>query len=119
MIDSLDLTMNRLKSIFRDLNDGIVTFTEKGAITSMNPAAAKFYGLEPATAMGMSAWDLLVPESRDDLEVHQLEAKENFDPFREGALQELHYKRKNSRKDEIIEYVASKGTFNDETVYTA
>jgi len=118
VIDSLDLTMNRLKSIFQDLHDGIITFNQEGNLLSMNAAAAKFYGLDPATAEGISAWDLLVPESREDLEVHQHADAEPFDPFKPGVLQELHYFRKNSRKDEVIEFVASKGSLNDETIYT-
>ena len=118
VIDTLDLTMNRLKSIFRDLNDGIITFTREGSILSMNPAASRFYGLEAAPAEGFSTWDLLVPEARQDLEVHQPADQEPFDPFRAGVLQEIHYYRPNSRKDEVIEFVASMGTFNDEVVYT-
>jgi len=118
VIDSLDMTMNRLKSIFQDLHDGIITFTSDGSLLSMNSAAAKFYGLTPAGALGVSAWDLLVPETRDDLEVHQNAESEPFDPFRAGVLQELHYVRKNSRKDEVVEFVSSKGEFNDEVIYT-
>ncbi|WFB37469.1 ammonium transporter [Kiritimatiellota bacterium B12222] len=118
VIDTLDLTMNRMKSIFQDLHDGIITFNAEGSILSMNPAAGKFYGLEPALAGDISAWDLLVPESREDLEVHQPLDSEPFDPFRAGVLQEIHYFRKNSRKDEVVEFVASKGAFNDEIIYT-
>ncbi|GEM_PF-483525 len=118
VIDTLDLTMNRLKSILHDLHDGIITFNQDGNLLSMNAAAATFYGLDPATADGISAWDLLVPESREDLEVHQQADAEPFDPFKPGVLQELHYFRKNSRKDEVVEYVASKGSFNEEVIYT-
>ncbi|MDF3128505.1 ammonium transporter [Kiritimatiellaeota bacterium B1221] len=118
VIDTLDLTMSRLKSIFQDLHDGIITFNSEGNVLSMNPAAGKFYGLEPAMAGGLSAWDLLVPESRDDLEVHQPVDHEPFDPFRAGVMQEIHYFRKNSRKDEVVEFVASKGSFNNEVIYT-
>ncbi|MDA3874938.1 MAG: ammonium transporter [Kiritimatiellae bacterium] len=118
VIDTLDLTMSRLKSIFHDLNDGIITFTREGNILSMNPAASRFYGLEPATAGGFSAWDLLVPEARQDLEVHQPADQEPFDPFRAGVLQEIHYYRPNSRKDEVIEFVASMGTFKEDVIYT-
>jgi ammonium transporter len=118
VIDSLDLTMNRLKSIFHDLHDGIITFKPDGSLLSLNPAALKFYGLEPAMAEGFNAWDLLVPETREDLEVHQPADSEPFDPFLAGVLQEIHYFRKNSRKDEVIEFVASKGSFNNETIYT-
>ncbi len=118
VIDTLDLTMSRLKSIFQDLHDGIITFNSEGSVLSMNPAAGKFYGLEPAIAGGLSAWDLLVPESREDLEVHQPVDHEPFDPFRAGVMQEIHYFRKNSRKDEVVEFVASKGSFNNEVIYT-
>lgn len=118
VIDSLDMTMSRLQSIFRDLNDGLITFTQDCLITHINPAACDFYGLEPATATGMSAWDLLVPNAREDLEVKQPAELDPFDPFKTGSLQELRYTRRNSRKDQIVEFLASKGMFKDEVVFT-
>ncbi len=118
VIDTLDLTISRLKSIFHDLNDGLITFGKDGNLLEMNAAAARFFGLEPAMADGMSAWDLLVPEAREDLEVHQRANEEPFDPFRTGVMQELHYFRPNSRKDEVVEFVASKGVYEEEEIYT-
>ena len=118
VIDALDLTMNRLKSIFQDLNDGIVTFAKDGSLTSMNPMAGKLLGLQPATAEGMFVWDVLTGEHLGNVEAHQPADQEEVDLFRVGTVQEIHLKQTDTRKDIIYEYIVSEGKFNDEVVYT-
>lgn len=118
VIDALDLTMNRLKSIFKDLNDGIITFTKDGLLTSVNPAAARLLGLQPAEANGLHVWDVVTAVHLDNIEAHQPADKEAVDVFRTGDVQEIHLKQKDTRKDIIFEYLASEGRYNDEVIYT-
>jgi ammonium transporter len=118
VIDALDLSMNRLKAIFRDLNDGIITFTRDGLLTSMNPAAARLFGLEPAAAGAMPVVDVLTAVHRIDVEAYQPIDSEPLDLYKAGAIQEIHYKGLNSRKDQVIEFTASEGRWNDQVIYT-
>ncbi len=118
VIDALDISMNRLKAIFRDLNDGIITFTREGLLTSMNPAAARLFALEPAAAGAMPVVDVLTAAHRIDVEAFQPFDSEPLDLFKAGAVQEIHYKGLNSRKDQVIEFTASEGRWNDQVIYT-
>ena len=118
VIDSLDLTMNRLKSIFKDLNDGIITFSKEGLLTSINPAAARLLGLQPAGAEGLDVWEVITAGHLSNIEAHQPADQEPVDIFRTGMVQEIHLKQRDTRKDIIFEFLASEGRFHDEVIYT-
>jgi ammonium transporter len=118
VIDTLDLTMSRLTSIFRDLNDGIITFTKEGLLTSANPKAAKLLGLQPASVSGLDIWDAVTGVHLEKVEAHQPADQEPVDVFRTGSVQEIHLKQTDTRKDIIFEFLSSEGRFADDVVYT-
>ncbi|MCC5843393.1 MAG: ammonium transporter [Verrucomicrobia bacterium] len=118
VIDVLDLTMSRLTSIFRDLNDGIITFTKEGLLTSVNPKAAKLLGLQTASASGLDIWDVVTGSHLESVEAHQPADQEPVDVFRTGSVQEIHLKQTDTRKDIIFEFLSSEGRFADDVVYT-
>lgn len=118
VIDTLDLTMSRLTSIFRDLNDGIITFTREGLITSANPKAASLLGLQPAAVSGLDVWDVVTGAHLASVEAHQPADQEPVDVFRTGSVQEIHLKQVDTRKDIIYEFLSSEGRYAEDVVYT-
>ena len=118
VIDALDLTMSRLTSIFRDLNDGIITFTKEGLLTSANPKAAKLLGLQPAGVSGLDIWDVVTGAHLESVEAHQPADQDPVDVFRTGSVQEIHLKQTDTRKDIIFEFLSSEGRFAEDVVYT-
>jgi len=55
----------RLRSVVETAADGIITINERGIIDSINPAAAKLFGYEPAELMGRNV-SMLMPRPHVD-----------------------------------------------------
>jgi Amt family ammonium transporter len=53
LMDALEHAVNRSQHIVRDLRDGIITFTRKGILTSLNPGAEKIFGVAASDAIGL------------------------------------------------------------------
>ena len=117
VLESLRNAVGRIKAVFRDLNDGIVTFTDRGAILSLNPAAERLFGIPATAAGGMPMWDLVMASHRKELEARQLEDADPLDVYKTGQVQEIHYFI-GGRTTQALELVVSKGKVDAETVYT-
>ncbi len=63
VLDYLQKAVARSDHIVRDIQDGIVTFTHQGMLTSLNPGAEKLFGYSMADAMGQPVSLLLAAES--------------------------------------------------------
>ena len=59
LMQALELAVSRTQAIVRDINDGIVTCTHMGQVTSMNPGAQIIFGLEEQRGLGGVLTDLL------------------------------------------------------------
>jgi Amt family ammonium transporter len=114
---SLRHAVGRIQAVFRDLNDGIVTFNERGAVLTLNPAAEQLLGLPATAAAGMPAWDLFMAAHRQGVEARQLEDADPLDLHRTGRVQEIHYFT-GGRPAQALELVVSRGKVDTETVYT-
>jgi diguanylate cyclase len=62
-------TENRLRVIFENSIDGIMTFMPDGRVLSCNPAAGLMFGLTPAEAIGRKLIELMTPLAGTEEEV--------------------------------------------------
>src|SRR5580765_3846915 len=62
---TLEEVLMRLRSVVETAADGIITINERGIIDSINPAAAKLFGYEPAELMGRNV-SMLMPRPHVD-----------------------------------------------------
>ncbi len=61
LMDAFEQAVTRSQAIVRDLRDGIVTLTESGLLTSLNPGAEKILAVSGEAALGTAFVDLLDP----------------------------------------------------------
>ena len=59
LMDALQQAVTRSQSIVRDLRDGIVTLTDSGLLTSLNPGAEKILAVSGEAALGTAFVDFL------------------------------------------------------------
>jgi len=64
LMDALEQSVARSQAIVRDLREGIVTFTEDGILTSLNPGAEKLLAVAREAAIGTAFEEWL--DARDD-----------------------------------------------------
>ncbi|NEX17592.1 MAG: ammonia permease [Halochromatium sp.] len=64
LMDALEQAVTRSQAIVRDLRDGILTFTEAGILTSLNPGAEKILAVSGETAIGSAFVDFFDPTSQ-------------------------------------------------------
>lgn len=65
VMDKLNRMITRTRLIVRDIRDGVITFTEQGIITSVNPGAEHLFGSTAGRLTGQPTQNLLHPSCRD------------------------------------------------------
>ena len=63
LMESLEQAVTRSHAIVRDLRDGIVTFTDQGILTSLNPGAEKILAVAGEAAIGTAFSDFFECDS--------------------------------------------------------
>ncbi|MEA3641166.1 MAG: ammonium transporter [Lamprobacter sp.] len=63
LMEGLEQAVTRSQAIVRDLRDGILTFTQAGLLTSLNPGAEKILGVTGEAALGTALSVYLDPAS--------------------------------------------------------
>ena len=61
LMDAFEQAVTRSQAIVRDLRDGIVTLTDRGLLTSLNPGAEKILAVSGEAVLGTAFVDLLDP----------------------------------------------------------
>ncbi|MBK1618278.1 ammonia permease [Lamprobacter modestohalophilus] len=64
LMDALEQAVTRSQAIVRDLRDGILTFSDAGLLTSLNPGAEKILAVAGEAAVGTAFVDLFECESQ-------------------------------------------------------
>jgi len=59
VVNALEASTTRTRQIIKDIRDGIITFTQEGVLTSLNPGAEKLLEVEAGVAVGRPITEVL------------------------------------------------------------
>ena len=118
VMEALQHAVERTEVIVRDIRDGIITFTQDGALTSLNPGAETIFGYASRDLVGQPATTLFAASSGETPGLAAVVAGIEMSPGHPHAERGLMGRRRHGALFPI-ELTVTEGRMGDEIMYTA
>ena len=117
VMEAFQKAVSRTEAVFRDIRDGIFTFTKEGLLTSFNPGAEVIFGYGSNELIGKRA-SLLFETGECEPQLKDQILLEHFVSIEHESKSQLAVGLKKDQSTFPMELTVSKGNVGEEVVYT-